>query len=116
MSSSRARLIEEGGCHIKVVHLDSVEQARKDAIADPALDRLALVVHLGQRAEDGLVPQVVEDFVAAFEFLDAFAHAFVGRKQHAAEHALFGLRRMRRQTVHGAAGIGTSRFLAAGTF
>ena len=42
MSSSRARLIEEGGCQIKVVHLDRVEQARRDAIADQELDRLAL--------------------------------------------------------------------------
>ena len=42
MSSLRARLIEEGGCQIKVVHLDRVEQARKDAIADQELDRLAL--------------------------------------------------------------------------
>ena len=42
MSSSRARLIEEGGCKIKVVHLDRVEQARKDALGDQELDRLAL--------------------------------------------------------------------------
>ena len=42
MSSSRARLIDEDGCQIKVVHLDRVEQARKDAIADPELDRLSL--------------------------------------------------------------------------
>ena len=42
MSSSRARLINEDGCQIKVVHLDRVEQARKDAIADQELDRLSL--------------------------------------------------------------------------
>lgn len=42
MSSQRARLIDEGGCQIKVVHLDRVEQAREDAIADQELDRLAL--------------------------------------------------------------------------
>ena len=42
MSSNRARLIEEDGCQIKVVHLDRVEQARKEAIANQELDRLAL--------------------------------------------------------------------------
>jgi len=42
MSSSRARLIDEDGCQIKVVHLNRVEQARKDAIADQELDRLSL--------------------------------------------------------------------------
>ena len=42
MSSNRARLIEEDGCQIKVIHLDRVEQAREDAIEDQELDRLAL--------------------------------------------------------------------------
>ena len=42
MSSNRARLIEEDGCQIKVVHLDRVEQARKEAIANQELYRLAL--------------------------------------------------------------------------
>ncbi len=42
MSSNRARLVNEDGCQIKVVHLDRVEQARKEAIANQELDRLAL--------------------------------------------------------------------------
>ena len=42
MSSNRARLVDEDGCQIKVVHLDRVEQARKEAIANQDLDRLAL--------------------------------------------------------------------------
>ncbi len=42
MSSNRARLVDEDGCQIKVVHLDRVEQARKEAIANQELDRLAL--------------------------------------------------------------------------
>ena len=42
MSSNRARVIDEDGCQIKVVHLDRLEQARKHAIADHELDRLAL--------------------------------------------------------------------------
>ena len=42
MSSNRARLVDEDGCQIKVIHLDRVEQARKDVIADQELDRLSL--------------------------------------------------------------------------
>ena len=42
MSSSRARLIDDGGCQIRVVHLDRVELARKEAMADEELDRLSL--------------------------------------------------------------------------
>jgi DNA-binding transcriptional ArsR family regulator len=42
MSFNRARLVDEDGCQIKVVHLDRVEQARKEAIANQELDRLAL--------------------------------------------------------------------------
>ena len=42
MGASRARLITEDGCQIKVVHLDRVEQARREAIADQELERLSL--------------------------------------------------------------------------
>ena len=42
MSSSRARLMDEDGCQIRVVHLDRVELARKEAISDQELDRLSL--------------------------------------------------------------------------
>jgi len=42
MNSSRARLIDEDGCQIRVVHLDRVELARKEAISDQELDRLSL--------------------------------------------------------------------------
>ena len=42
MGAIRARLINEDGCQIKVVHLDRVEQARRESIADQELDRLSL--------------------------------------------------------------------------
>ncbi len=42
MGAIRARLINEDGCQIKVVHLERVEQARREAIADQELDRLSL--------------------------------------------------------------------------
>src|SRR5215471_13038744 len=43
------------------------------------VDRFAMIVHFLERAEDGLVAQVIEDFGANFEFLDRFAHAVIGR-------------------------------------
>jgi len=42
MSSSIARLIDEGGCRIRVVHLDRVEKARREVISAHELDRLSL--------------------------------------------------------------------------
>ena len=42
MSSSRARLIEEDGCQVRVVHLDRVEKARREVISAHELDRLSL--------------------------------------------------------------------------
>ena len=42
MSSSKASFIEEDGCHIRVVHLEKVEQARQEAISDRDLARLSL--------------------------------------------------------------------------
>ena len=64
------------------------------------VDGFTAVVHLGQRAKNRLVAQVVEDFRALFEFLDTLAQAFVGREQHAAQDALLSFGRMRRQPVH----------------
>ena len=61
------------------------------------VNRLARVVHLRQRFVNRLMPQVVKFLAALLEFLDALAQAFVGRKQHATQHALLRLRRMRRQ-------------------
>ena len=42
MSSSKARLIEEDGCQVRVVHLDRVEKARREVISAHELDRLSL--------------------------------------------------------------------------
>jgi len=52
------------------------------------------------------MPQVVENLLAAIlELFDALAHAFVWRQQRATQHTLLGLRRMRRQPVHGRAAL-----------
>ena len=42
MGNARAKIIEADGCLVRVVHLDRVEKARKDVIAERELDRLAL--------------------------------------------------------------------------
>ncbi len=42
MGSAKARLIDEDGCQIRVVHLEKVEQARQEAISDRDLERLSL--------------------------------------------------------------------------
>ncbi len=42
MGSIKARLIEDDGCEIRVVHLEKVEQARKEAISERDLERLSL--------------------------------------------------------------------------
>ena len=42
MGNARAKIIEEDGCLVRIVHLDRVEKARKEIIADRELDRLSL--------------------------------------------------------------------------
>ncbi len=42
MGNARAKMIEADGCQVRVVHLDRVEKARKDVIAERELDRLSL--------------------------------------------------------------------------
>ena len=42
MGSTKARFIDEDGCQIRVVHIEKVEQARKEAISDRDLARLSL--------------------------------------------------------------------------
>ena len=42
MGSVKARLIDEDGCQIRVVHLEKVEQARREAISDRDLAQLSL--------------------------------------------------------------------------
>ena len=42
MGPARAKLIDEDGCQIRMVHLERVEQARKDAISERELERLSL--------------------------------------------------------------------------
>ena len=40
---NQARIREEEGCRVRIVHLDRVKQARKEAMAAPELERLAMI-------------------------------------------------------------------------
>ena len=42
MATAKARLIDEDGCQVRVVHLEQVEQARREAVSAHELERLAL--------------------------------------------------------------------------
>jgi len=43
MGLERAKIIEEDGCQIRVVHLERVEQARKNAASEREVERLSLI-------------------------------------------------------------------------
>jgi DNA-binding transcriptional ArsR family regulator len=43
MSPKKARLIEEDGCLVKIIHLDRVNKAREEAIPEHELNRLSLI-------------------------------------------------------------------------
>jgi DNA-binding transcriptional ArsR family regulator len=42
MGSARAKILEENGCLVRIVHLDRVEKARQEIISKRELDRLSL--------------------------------------------------------------------------
>ena len=46
MSPMRAKLIEEDGCRVRMIHLDRVAKARDEAISDRELTRLTLIYKL----------------------------------------------------------------------
>ena len=43
MPEAKARLIDEDGCRKRVIHLDRVERARKEAVSDGDTDRLSSI-------------------------------------------------------------------------
>lgn len=42
MGTAKAKFLEEGGCLVRVVHLDRVEKARAEIISERELERLSL--------------------------------------------------------------------------
>ena len=42
MRPAKAKFVEQDGCRVRIVHLDRVERARKQAISDQEIERLAL--------------------------------------------------------------------------
>jgi DNA-binding transcriptional ArsR family regulator len=43
MGNTRAQILEEDGCLVRIVHLDRVEKARKEMISERELERLSLI-------------------------------------------------------------------------
>ena len=84
MGSTKARLIDEDGCQIRVVHLEKVEQARKEVISDRDLERLSLTYRvLGDpnRLKIVMVLRTVEMCVCDLA-------AFTGLSESAVSHQL----------------------------
>ena len=84
MGSVKARLIDEDGCQIRVVHLEKVEQARKEVISNRDLERLSLTYRvLGDpnRLKIVMVLRTVEMCVCDLA-------AFTGVSESAVSHQL----------------------------
>ena len=84
MGSAKASLIAEDGCQIRVVHMEKVEQARKEVISDRDLERLSLTYRvLGDpnRLKIVMVLRTVEMCVCDLA-------AFTGLSESAVSHQL----------------------------
>jgi len=89
---NKAILLEEDGCHVRVVHLDRVNRAKNEAIPESELERLALTFKvLGD-------PTRLKIFVALSggEMCVCDLAAFLGLSESAVSHQL---RRMREQAL-----------------
>jgi len=89
---NKAMLLEEDGCHVRVVHLDRVNRAKNEAIPESELERLALTFKvLGD-------PTRLKIFVALSggEMCVCDLAAFLGLSESAVSHQL---RRMREQAL-----------------
>lgn len=84
MSSAKAKLIQEDGCQIRVVHLDRVELARQNAISEREVERLSLTYKvLGDpnRLKIVMALRIVEMCVCDLA-------AFTGSSESAVSHQL----------------------------
>ena len=89
---NKAMLLEEDGCQVRVVHLDRVNRARKEAVPESKLERLALTFKvLGD-------PTRLKMFVALSggEMCVCDLAAYLGLSESAVSHQL---RRMREQAL-----------------
>jgi DNA-binding transcriptional ArsR family regulator len=84
MASQKARLIEQDGCRIRVVHLERVGLARQDAIPEFELDRLALTYKvLGDPTRLRIVMALAGDEMCVCDLA-----AFLGLSESAVSHQL----------------------------
>jgi DNA-binding transcriptional ArsR family regulator len=89
---SKKHLPEENGCRIRVVHLDRVKRARKQAVPEPETERLALTYKvLGDPTRLKIIFALAEGEMCVCDLA-----AYLGLSESAVSHQL---RRMREQSV-----------------
>ena len=89
---NKAAFIEEDGCRIRIVHLDRIKRARRDAIAESETERLALTFKvLGDPTRLKIVSAL-----AGGEMCVCDLAAYLGLSESAVSHQL---RRMREQSI-----------------
>ena len=84
MGSAKASLIDEDGCQIRVIHLEKVEQARKEAISDRDLERLSLTYRVLGDPNRLKIVMVLRNF----EMCVCDLAAFTGLSESAVSHQL----------------------------
>ena len=89
---NKAILLEEDGCHVRVVHLDRVNRAKNEAIPESELERLALTFKvLGDPTRLKIVVAL-----SGGEMCVCDLAAYLGLSESAVSHQL---RRMREQAL-----------------
>ena len=84
MGSTKAKLIEEDGSQIRVVHLDRLEQARRESISQHELERLSLTYRvLGDSNRLKIVMALRNSEMCVCDLA-----AFVGLSESAVSHQL----------------------------
>jgi DNA-binding transcriptional ArsR family regulator len=84
MGSAKASLIDEDGCQIRVIHLEKVEQARREAISDRDLERLSLTYRVLGDPNRLKIVMVLRNV----EMCVCYLAAFTGLSESAMSHQL----------------------------
>ena len=92
MGSAKAKFIKENGFQVRVIHLDRIEQARKESITSSDLERLSLTFRiLGDPNRLKIVMALREAEMCVCDLA-----AFVGLSESAVSHQL---RRLKDQAL-----------------
>jgi len=84
LSNRKAKILDQDGCQVRVVHLDHVKQAKEDAIPENELNRLALMFKvLGDPTRLKIVMSLLNREMCGCDLA-----AFVGLSESAVSHQL----------------------------